>query len=252
VRLRPCPSLARRLAATLPSIVAIALLSTLALAASSRAAAAQILSMSGPTEPLAWVSAGVGYLQTGSDVRDGRTGSIWRFGNGAQYRLGVEKSISNQSSLGLTVTHARMPLTYYDVSVVPPVPVGTPFDAACRNGCDAHASVQSLVASFHAGGGIGIHQVIEIGAGATRYSSFRRDADDVALAPESNLDASLSVGYGFGFPIGRTLQLTLVQDAAAVIHERTGLRGGQSSISQFYTTRLGVRYGLGSRRAGVH
>ena len=59
------------------------------------------------------------------------------------------------------------------------------------------------------------------------------------------------VGYGFGFPIGRTLQLTLVQDAAAVIHERTGLRGGQSSISQFYTTRLGVRYGLGSRRGGV-
>jgi hypothetical protein len=58
---------------------------------------------------------------------------------------------------------------------------------------------------------------------------------------------SLSVGYGFGWGFGPRMQVMLVQDAAYTLHQREGLSGRQNSSSQQYTTRLGLRVGLGTK-----
>ncbi len=219
-----------------------------------RSAGAQILRVQGPGEPLAWGSLGIGFLQYGSYVRDGATQTVWDFGNGLQYRGALEKGIGRESSIGIAATYSRLPLTLYSTSTtaVPSVG-GTPIPsfANCRDGCDAHATVSSLAATFHAGGGPGIHQVIEGSVGAVRYANFTRDGASGSTTFPTNTDASLTVGYGVGYTMNRTVRFSLVQDASAILHERTGLRGGERALAQVYTTRLSVRVGGGSRRPGV-
>jgi hypothetical protein len=225
-----------------------------ALVPAAVAARAQILRIDAAREPTVWLSAGPGYEQFGRDVYDGRTQSVWRFGNGFQYRASIEKTISNQSAIGVAATYGRMPLRYYALGPATPNIDGAPTSACgAGNGCRAHAQVGSLGVTFHVGGGArtGIFQVIEGTAGVTRYANFREDASDATLGPDANLDASLTVGYGVGYTLSRAVQISLVQDYSTVLHERTGLPSGQSALGQMYTTRLSVRLGAGSRRPGV-
>jgi hypothetical protein len=229
------------------------------LAALPRHLDAQILRIQTASEPTVWVSGGIGFAQFSRQVYDGRTQSVWRFGSGAQYRASIEKSISNQSTLGVTASVGRMPLRFFDLRDINSPALANlggsgPESNACfdtSRGCRAHADVQSLGLTFHSGGGRGLYQVIEATGGATRYSSFRDDATDASLYPGSNLDASLTVGYGFGYSWKRNLQVALVQDYAAILHERSGLPSGQSALTQQYVTRLVIRLGAGTRRQGV-
>ena len=219
--------------------------------AGPRTAHAQILRIDGPREPFAWVGGGLGYTQFSRVVYDGATQSAWRFGGGVRYQASIEKSISNQSSLGLTGSYGRMPLRYYDLS-------SSVLDlldprSACQgnSGCRAHAQVGSLGVGFHAGGGGGIHQVIEGAAGVTRYSNFEQDGSATKLGATANVDGSLTVGYGVGYTLNRAMQFTVVQDYSAILHDRKDLPSGQSALAQTYTTRLSVRLGIGSRRSGI-
>jgi hypothetical protein len=190
--------------------------------------------------PVAWGTLSAGFLQVDRSIVDGRTQSIWDFGSTLQYRGSLEMDIGNAGSIGLAAGFANAPLTYRGTSITVP--------GACSGGCDAHAQIWSLVASFHMGGGIGFHQIIDISAGTTVYRDFTRDSDDLTLAPESpDSDISLAIGYGFGWGFNSRMQLMLVQDASYTMHQRDGLSGGQSSNVTFYTTRLGLRVGLGSK-----
>jgi len=209
-------------------------------------AGAQILRIDGPREPAFWVSGGIGYAQFNRGVYDGATQSLWNFGSGLVYRASVEKTISNQSSLGLMASYGRLPLRYYDLRT------DATGDCALNDrGCTAHAQVTSFGALFHAGGGPGVHQVIEASAGVTRYANFERDGDGATLSSGTNTDGSITVGYGIGYTLSRVAQVALVQDYSAILHERKGLPSGQSALTQAYTTRLTVRLGAGSRRPGV-
>lgn len=208
-----------------------ALLSLVALLAAVPAGA-QIIRLPRATEPAAWASFGIGLLQA-QTVVDGSTGSSWEFGSGLQWRASLEKSSGNGVSYGLTGTLAHMPLRYDG--------------ATCL--CDAHATVWQALGSVHVGGGNGFHQVIELYAGVVGYGNFREDGSDVRLPPDgTDLDLSFGVGYGFGYQASSHLQLILVQDYAASLHQRTNLPGNASALSQQYITRLGVRLGLGQRR----
>ena len=207
----------------------------LALVAAPSPRSAQILGVPRSSgEPAAWISGSIGLLQLGS-VEDGETVSFWDFGVGAQYRASLEWGISRQSSIGVTATFARMPLTYSSMLA-----------SSCPR-CDAHADVQSAVASFHMGGGAGFHQVIELQLGVTRYANFRADRIDLDLPPDADTDLLFGIGYGFGYGFGSRTQIMIVQDYGTSLHQREGLAGGTRTTAQHLITRLGVRYGIGTK-----
>lgn len=188
------------------------------------------------TDPAWWVSLGEG-LYGANEISDGKTGSTWDFGDGTdwQTRIAVEKALQNQFSLGAVLTYVDAPFVYR----------GTP----CGAGCNAHVDLTSLGASFHAGGGQGLHQVLEVSAGALMYRNLHRDSDDLKLEPTGgNIDPFLTFGYGFGYTFSPTMQLSIVQDYGLALHERTtGQSNDASNTLTQRTTRVNFRMGFGSR-----
>lgn len=198
------------------------------------------------TEPAYWVSGGVGAFN-GQGVQDGSTSSSWDFGQqtGWQYRASIEKAIRNESSFGLVGTFVKVPFTYSSSAFA------SGAGATCGQ-CSAHLNMMSLQAQFHAGGGTGFHQVLEIAVGATAYRNLKRDSDGAALAPKGgNVDGSFSLAYGFGYGLSSNTELTLVQDYGMVLHENKGLQSGSSNTNTVRSLRAGLRYGFGARRPGI-
>jgi hypothetical protein len=189
-------------------------------------------------EPSAWVSGSIG-LFNGNDVSDGGTSSVWDYGRASvpQYRLAVEKAFSRTASVGATATYLHAPFTYF----------GPGGDNSCTR-CGAHLDMVSLGASFHVGGGLGLHQVIEASAGAIQYRNLERDDDGSALRPlNGNIDPYFTFGYGFGYTLNPTTQISVVQDFGLAIHERKGLTSEDSNTLTQRTIRLNLRYGFGNR-----
>jgi hypothetical protein len=187
--------------------------------------------------PKAWASLSVGLMDV-SWVHDGSTESDWRFGNTVAYRISLEMPIQNQSTIGISGSFARAPLTYVPLGVVAP--------AGCPNSCDADATVTQLVATFHAGrNAIGFQQLIDISLGATGYSSFRARSTGVKLPP-TQLDADLlaGIGYGFGYAFSPDMQITLVQEGFLSVHQRTGLAGDENTLGRQFVLRFGTRFGF--------
>ena len=218
-----------------------ALIAAITLALIAPHADAQIMRVPGRSStPVMWGSLSAGFYQFSSDIRDGRTQSIWRFGSALQYRGSAELDVGNGGAVGMAVGYADAPLTYFQTAA------GT--DQSCFTSCDAHAKVWTVMGTFHMGGGQGFHQIIDLSAGTTIYRDFRVDGSNAQIGPASpDKDLSIAVGYGFGWGFNNRLQIMLVQDAAYTMHQRDGISGGQSSNSQQFTTRLGARFGLGSR-----
>ena len=194
-------------------------------------------------EPSIWITGGAG-LFTGNGVNDGRTASEWDFGTSTnfQYRGSLEKTIGNQSSIGLIGTYVRVPFTYRSSSIIPPGG-----GASCGQ-CEAHLDMMALTAGFHIGGGIGFHQVIEGNAGVVRYTNLKRDSDGAALAPTgANMDPIFSAGYGFGYGFNERTAINLVQDYSIALHEKTGLANGVRNTNSVRSLRFALRFGFGSR-----
>jgi hypothetical protein len=188
------------------------------------------------TDPAYWVSLGVG-LYGASEIADGKTNSTWDFGEGNdwQYRAAVEKVLQNQFSLGGVLTYVNVPFVYRGPQ--------------CVGGCDAHLDLTSLGASFHAGGGTGLHQVLEVSAGAAMYRNLHRDDNGAKLEPTGgNVDPYFTFGYGFGYTFNPTMQLSIVQDYGLALHERTSSQSNSSSNTLTQrVTRLNFRMGFGSQ-----
>ncbi len=193
-----------------------------------------------PPEPQSWISGSVG-LFNGNTVADGNTRSEWRLGEAtdAQFRLAAERELQGQShiAVGVVGTFMHAPFTY----------VGSAGTNSCTQ-CAAHLNMTSLGASFHAGGGIGLHQVIEASAGALLYSNLKRDSDGTSLAPTGgNVDPYFTFGYGFGYTINPTTEVSVVQDFGFALHERTELTSEQSNSLRLRSIRLNFRFGFGDR-----
>lgn len=185
-------------------------------------------------EPSMWVSLSAG-VYGANGISDGETESTWDFGEGTnwQFRAAVEKALQNQFSLGGVLTYVDVPFVYTG--------------PGCGR-CDAHLDLTSIGVSFHAGGGQGLHQVLEVSAGAAMYSNLKRDSDGAKLQPrDGNVDPFFTFGYGFGYTFNPTMQVSIVQDYGLVLHEREGLSNSQSNTLTQRTTRLNFRMGLGSR-----
>lgn len=205
----------------------------------SGTAGAQIVRAPGASsDPRYYLSAGLGLLSV-ADVRDGRTQSRWAFSEGLQYRGSAEVAIGRGSSVGAVVTYARLPLTYLTDDQTNP----------CSPRCEARATMWSVAGAFHAGGGVGLHQVIDATIGVASFTDFRADGGAKAGLPPAGGDRDFlfTVGYGFGWGLSPGLSLSLVQEFGATLHQRDGLPGGQSSMTQQRVFRLTVRAGGGAR-----
>lgn len=190
------------------------------------------------TEPDVWATGSIG-LFNGNDVSDGKTNSVWDFGRASvpQYRLAVEKSFNRNMSIGAAGTYMHAPFAYLSDG-----------SAASCTRCGAHMDIISAGASFHVGGGLGLHQVLEASAGAIQYRNLKRDDDKTKLAPvDGNIDPYFTFGYGFGYSLNPNTQISIVQDFGLAIHERTGLTSEDSNTLTQRTLRLNIRYGFGNR-----
>lgn len=204
-------------------------------------AAAQVIRFPTRQDPSAWASLSAGVLQFQEVVDDGTTETAWNFETTAQLRASLERSRGGGTSYGVVGTYARPSLCYTQA-------VG----GGGLVNTNATATVSSVSAVFRAGGGAGLHQVIEVSGGARYYSGF--DASGASqgagrLRPDGDWDPIASLGFGFGYPLGQRAAVTLVQDAEFVFHQRdegatSGFNGG---IHRSYVTRLGARFGFGNR-----
>ena len=195
------------------------------------AAAAQILQLPGQRRDMLWVSAGAGYYDPGS-LADGRTNSDWVFSDGFAWRGSLEYGLRGGTTIGILGTFARLPL-----------------EVRSRTGGptrDADGDILSIQALFHAGGGTGLHQVIEVSAGLVEFRNFRaRDSDDSLGPPDGDRDFTFALGYGFGYGISTRAQVALVQDFGYTFHQRDGLPASASRTTMNRSTRIGLRIGFG-------
>ncbi len=180
---------------------------------------------------MVWVSAGAGYHDPGS-LADGRTNSDWIFSDGLGWRGSLEYGLRGGTTIGLVGTFARLPLE-----------VRSRTDGLTR---DADGDILSIQALFRAGGGTGLHQVIEVSAGIVEFRNFSaRDSDESIGPPDGDRDFTFALGYGFGFGISTRAQVALVQDFGYTFHQREGLPASASRATMNRSTRIGLRIGLG-------
>ncbi len=199
---------------------------------------AQIYDNRRSKEPSFWISGGAAAFSA-DGINDGGTRSAWDFsGTTVQYRGALEKTISNQTAVGVSVSYMNMPFTY----------VGSALGPNSCGSCDAHMQFYNAALTLHVGGGNGFHQVLEASAGVNHYRDFKRDVDGQALAPlEGNIDPAFTFGYGFGFNFSRAHEVFIIQDYGIALHERDGLQNNQSNTLTMRTTRVGYRMGFGTR-----
>jgi len=177
--------------------------------------------------PAAWTSIFAGWTQHQS-LCDADSGSCWAFGSALQWRGTLEFPMGNGVTIGAAGTHSRAPLIYVDGS----------------GSTDADANISQLLGQFRIGGGAGIHQVIDVTAGMSLYSNFRRASDGARIGPTTTArNWSFALAYGFALPMSPRSQVILLQEFGYVIGKR--IPGQASNSAQTQTLRLGWRLGLG-------
>jgi hypothetical protein len=204
---------------------------TLGVAGITADAAAQILQLPGKRRDVVWATVWAGYYDPGS-FADGRTNTDWVFSDGLGWRATLEYGLGGGSAIGVVGTFARLPLE-----------VRSRTDLQSR---DADGDILSLQALFHAGGGAGLHQVIEVSAGLIEFRNFRsRDSGENIGPPDGDRDLTFALGYGFGYGLSTRAQIALVQDFGYTFHQREGLPASSSRTTMNRSTRIGLRVGFG-------
>jgi hypothetical protein len=195
-------------------------------------------------DPAFWITAGVSGFRA-NVVNDGTSASTWNFGNSTNfaYRGSIEKGGNNGSSFGLAGSWSHVPFLYSSTGAVLPTGNG----AQCLTlSCDAHMDLMTLVATFHSGGGIGFHQVLELNGGVVAYRNLKRDSDGAKLAPTGgNIDPLFALGYGFGYGLSDRTNLDFTSDYSFALHERTALSNGTSNTNSMPGLRVSLRMGFG-------
>ena len=107
--------------------------------------------------------------------------------------------------------------------------------------------MMTAVATFHAGAGYGLHQVIELNAGVVAYENLKRESDGAKLAGGGNIDPLFSLGWGFGYGLNERTNIDIMSDYAFAIHERKGLSNGVSNTNNMPGLRVLFRMGFGGR-----
>ena len=189
-----------------------------------------------------WITAGVSGFRA-NVVNDGVSASTWNFGNSTNfaYRGSIEKGGNNGSSFGVAGSWSHVPFVYTSTGVFPPA-------GGCAGtlSCEAHLDLMTLVATFHSGGGIGFHQVLELNGGVVAYRNLKRKSDGAKLTPSGgNVDPLFALGYGFGYGLSDRTNLDIISDYSFAIHERKDLSSGNSNTNSMPGLRASLRMGFG-------
>ena len=233
----------RTLCAPLPNTIAI----VLALAVFGAPAAAQIRGRA-PTQRSAssWVfSGGVG-ATTLTDINDGASRSVWKFGSDPlwQFRGSLERGLDEFSTIGVAASFGRVDVTVSPLVGAPTTTTATPLPVACAVSCSAQAQLWSLMGQFRSGGGTGFHTTFEVTGGATGFRDMRT-RDSLALSigkPSGAIDLSGALGAGFAYPLTRGMVIALVQEFGIGMHSKTDLPNGVNRTWRNRTTRASLRF----------
>lgn len=195
--------------------------------------------------PSWWLTAGVSGFRA-NQVNDGVSASTWGFGNSTNlaYRAAIEKGGNNGSSFGLTGSWSHVPFLYTSTGASNADGGGVQCEFAAS--CDAHLDLMTLMATFHSGGGVGFHQVLELNGGVVAYRNLKRDSDGAKLTPAGgNIDPLFALGYGFGYGLSDRTNIDVLSDYSFAIHERTALSNGTSNTNSMPAIRIALRMGFG-------
>lgn len=212
------------------------LVAVLALAcAALNAADAQIIGPRIGRSPAAFASLGIGWLRQ-QGFCDKATGDCWAFGSGPQWRASFELPVGyGGTTFGVVGTTARMPLIYR----------GSGLGSSCL-GCDADANITQILGLLRLGGSEGLHQVIDVAAGATLFSNFRA-TDGTRIGPAGTTSRfTFAIAYGFGYGLSPRSEIFLEQEYGLIILPR--MAGSNTNTAQQSTIRIGGRIGLGDKR----
>jgi hypothetical protein len=190
------------------------------------------------TTPLAWTSLAIGWLQQ-QGFCDRDTGDCWDFGSSPQWRASLEMPLgaAGTTTVGIAGTLSRMSLIYN----------GTALGTNSCVGCDATANISQVLGALRMGGSVGFHQVIDLAAGMTMFSNFRRRDNGNRLGTgKMTQNFTFAVAYGFGYGFSPRTQIAFTQEYALQFLPRQA--GDANNVAQQATLRLGVRVGLGERR----
>src|ERR1043166_1466906 len=165
-----------------------------------------------------WAGADIG-LMTGFTINDGTTNSAWQFGSFTPWRLTLERTVGGMATVGVAVIGERVPLSY----------ISSGFTTGCAN-CNAHATMrQALLVLHNALGGefFGIGRSFALGLGATGFSNFKSDDGSATIGPGGvDWDPTLVFGGRLSLPLGTRLEIQFTPEAQLLVHQRTGLAGG--------------------------
>lgn len=199
---------------------------TLALAAlllAARPVSAQILKVPSPAEtrvPIA-ITAGFGFLQT-SGRTDGTSQTYWALGEGLQYRASLDVGLRS-GSFSVAGTTATIPIRR-------------------DGGPIGEIEMRQYLATFRTPETEGPHQILELGAGMSQWLNYTGPEQLTAAEAKPVNALTVTIGYGFGFTVGKRLSVLVVQDLGNLWGPKTGLGTGDSRLQRQYITRLGARY----------
>jgi hypothetical protein len=201
-------------------------------------AGAQSLDSRSRREPIinASLSTGILLLQM---VEDGRSEASWEFDVLQQYRGSLDRSVGNNTVLGISLGYAALPMRYARLR---PGPTASP---TCMSQCRANADLWSLGATLRVLSDGGFHQFVEINATVNQFSNFREEATGTRLAPlKADRDFSFTGGYGLGWAPGRRFQISAVMDVGFSLHSRSGRDADRNQLSYMMMGRIMVRSGI--------
>ncbi len=192
-----------------------------------------------------WLSAGAGAAIV-TDITDGASQSTWRFGSDPllQYRATLEKALDEFTTLGVAAGYGVVNVALSNIASG----TNTTLPAACQVSCLATTEMWTGMAQFRSGGGSGFHTLFEASGGGTAFRSFKTRSDALAIPGiKSSFDLSGTLGAGFGYPLSRSMVLSLVQDFGIGFHTKTGLPQGTSRTWRVRNTRAALRLKFGGR-----
>lgn len=195
-----------------------------------------------------WISGGAS-AAVFSDINDGATGTVWKFGSDPiiVYRAAIEKALDEATTLGVSVVYGKVDMTLVPFVIVAGAPATAPSSPpppSCSAGCAVGADLWQAMAQFRSGGGPGFHTFFEGNGGVTTFRGMRTaDSSRIAVGkPSGSLDLSGTLGAGFGYTVHPGFVISLVQDFGIGYHSKTDLPEGTSRAWRVRNTRAALRF----------
>jgi hypothetical protein len=229
----------------LRSLAAVALL----FVTSAPSAGAQIRGTPVSNPDARWWFSGGANAAIVSDINDGATRSVWRFGSDPLILLRgtIERGLDDATTIGVAVSYGKVDVTLVPFvtadGTAPAAPAADSLPTSCQQGCSAQTDMWSAMAQFRSGGGPGFHTFFEANGGVTSFRNTRTRSERAAVGKASgSLDLSGTVGGGFGYTMSQGFAVTLVQDFGVGYHSKSGLPEGVGRSWRIRNTRAALRF----------